>query len=540
MLGFKSLENVLGINPLSMSLPLTAPSQSGISKKGSQETEFPTLKKVFKGVEAKIKAANALIPVTCLITDSRRVVPGSVFFAIEGRQTDGNYYIQEAIDRGAAAVVVQTPGQRALPVAQVIVPDVRRCLATVSKTFFGRPDEQMRMVGITGTNGKTTVAFLTQYLLAQALGQNTGLLGTIHYDLGRRTLPAYRTTPESVDIHSMLRQMVNNGCCHGVMEVSSHGIEQDRVRDIDFPVAAFLNLTQDHIDYHKSVEAYFKAKSKLFTGELGPLPKVAVINADDPYGMRLIERIPPAVKLLTFGQSRHAMMRAESVELSAEGTTFQLVVPSKENAKLQVRTSQLGSYNVSNVLASMAIVHALGYDLEPCIQALESFSGVPGRMQRIECGQPFTVLVDYAHTEDALRNALTMLRSITAGRLRVVFGCGGNRDRDKRALMTAVVNEMADAAWATSDNPRKESIDTIFQDMEKGVQAPERIEFVKDRRRAIHLALETAQPDDCVLIAGKGHETFQEYADTVIPFDDRKVVEELLQLRTLKQEEPLC
>lgn len=310
------------------------------------------------------------------------------------------------------------------------------------------------------------------------------------------------------------------------MEVSSHGLSQYRVSGLKFEVAAFLNLTRDHLDYHNDMESYYAVKRRLFNGENGKLPKVAVVNVDDSYGARLVKEIPEGVSVITFGESKEASFRASSVQLSAEGTSFTLSSPYGE---FEVKTSLVGDYNVSNTLAALAVCSGLGLNVDNCIRDLDSFPGIPGRMQKVDAGQAATVLVDYAHTEDALENALSMLRGVTEGKLRVVFGCGGNRDRGKRPIMTKVANSLSDEAWATSDNPRNEKIEDIFADMKQGLVDPTRVHFVSDRRRAIELALQASKAGDCLLIAGKGHESFQEYGETVVPFDDRKVALELIQ-----------
>lgn len=487
-----------------------------------------THKKLFEGLPIDSFVGDNEMSIRSIVTDSRRVVPGALFFAVRGLQTNGNYFIDEAIDRGAVGIVSEVPAKGSRPVSYTVVPHARRALAAVSKRFYSMPDEHMEIVGITGTNGKTTVATLAQFLCSHVSHQPTGLLGTVHYDLGQRTLPSYKTTPESVDTFGMLRQMVDGGCRRAVMEVSSHAVEQDRIYGMRFPVMAFLNLTNDHLDYHQTMEAYFAAKQKLFTGATGNIPKVAVVNIDDPYGQRLLESIADAVHVITFGIDESALIRAEGVTLSAAGSTFTLVWP---GGRARVTTRELGVYNVSNVLAALSICYSCGIAMGVLLDKVQSFPGVPGRMERIEQGQPFNVLVDYAHTDDALLNALTMLKGITQGRILVVFGCGGDRDRGKRALMTSVVQRMADEAWATSDNPRKEAVEAIFADMQAGVFDRANIHFIEDRRRAISLALDAAQAEDCVLIAGKGHETYQEFADTVIPFDDRNVARELLAIK---------
>ena len=470
-------------------------------------------------------------PISGLAMDSRRVMPGNVFFALPGRRADGNSFIDEAINRGAVAIVAERiPSGTAARVSYVQVADARRALATVSQRFFNFPDRALDLVGVTGTNGKTTVTNLVKHLLATT-AQRVGLIGTVNYDLGARVVPSYRTTPESLELFGMLAQMRDAGCRQAAMEVSSHGLDQQRVRGMRFAVAVFTNLTRDHLDYHKTMEAYFAVKSRMFTGGPGVAPQAAAVNVDDPYGRQLAANVPDHVRLVTFGESLDAVVRAEDVRLNFKSTQLRLVWP---EGVIEIESPFIGRYNVSNLLAAFAACYALGRDPRVVAARLKSFPGVPGRMERIEEGQTYNVLVDYAHTDDALRNALGMLRTITPGRLLVVFGCGGNRDRTKRPLMTAAVQEFADLSWATADNPRSEALAQIFADMRGGVTQPGKITFVEDRRRAISLALDLAREGDCLLIAGKGHETYQEFADTIVPFDDRQVVRELIAIKKIK------
>lgn len=487
------------------------------------------LKTLFKGLPVISFKGNWRGEVLAISTDSRRVTPGSLFFALPGLNTDGNQFIEEAIDRGAVAIVSEKAPRIHGDVLFIQVENIRSILAEVARRFYQNPEKAIDLVGITGTNGKTTVAFLTQFLLS-ACGDRTGMLGTVKYDLGGRTLPAYRTTPDAVDIYAMLAQMRDSACRYGILEVSSHGIDQQRVDRMPVKVAAFLNLTQDHIDYHQNIEDYFDAKARLFDGRTGCLPEVSVINMDDPYGRRLCDLVPPDTRVITFGRDPEADLAVSKLELDSNGARFSLSI---EGRNIPVSTSLLGLYNVYNILAAFGICHALGFDIKMLAKKIAAFPGVPGRMERVDEGQSYNVLVDYAHTDDALKNALGMLRHITPGRLLVVFGCGGNRDRKKRPLMTRAVMEGCDLCWATSDNPRGETPAAIFADMKTAVTDPARIAFVESRRRAISLALDEAKEGDCVLIAGKGHETFQEFADTVAPFDDRQVARELLEIKQL-------
>ena len=459
--------------------------------------------------------------------DSRKVGSDFLFFAIKGLRTDGNLFIQEAIGRGARVVVTEGSARKFGNVSIIEVEDIRKIMAEVARRFFGVPEEDLELVGITGTNGKTTVSFLISFLLHEAR-EEAGIIGTIKYDLRHRTIPASKTTPDPIEIHSMLDQMRKSGCRYSILEVSSHGIDQQRVDGIGFRVCVFLNLTRDHIDYHSSMDSYFEVKRRLFNGGIGRVPDIAVINLDDPYGKRLIEDMPGDTRTIRVGEDAGADLRAEEVELDDRGSRFTLRWPEGEK---RVNTSLLGRFNLNNCLASLGVCYALGFDLESLADRLGYFPGVPGRLERVDAGQPYNVLVDYAHTDDALTNVLRMLRTITKGRVLVVFGCGGDRDRAKRPLMTRAVIRNSDRSWATSDNPRSESIEDIFSDMREGVEEEGRIDFVENRREAIRLAIDEAEQGDSLLIAGKGHESFQEFGDSVVPFDDRVVARELVKAK---------
>ena len=473
-----------------------------------------------------------------LLTDSRRVVPGALFFAMDGLRTSGSVFAQDAVARGACAVVSRE--RLALPesVVQVIVPDVSRAVALASREFFNDPVSAFPLVGVTGTNGKTSVTSLVRFLMGKQSKAPWGLIGTVRYELGRRSLPSYKTTPESLDLISLFAEMRAANCAGAAMEVSSHAIDQNRVFALPFSVVAFTNLTQDHMDYHGNMENYFAVKSRLFDGSQGAFPHAAVINTDDTWGRKLLNKIPNQTLAVPFGircQDKNLQpfsdgFFAENVQLNAGGSEFML---NCRAGKFFVKTQLPGDYNVSNVLCALALVHTLGGNIERAVADIADFSGVPGRMERVpENPFPFEVFVDYAHTDDALTNALGMLKKIAKGRVLVVFGCGGNRDREKRPKMVHAVQNAADFAWATSDNPRKEPLEQIFNDMRNGVSDPEKIVFEADRRRAIGLALDAAQAGDCVLIAGKGHETYQEFGDITLPFDDKAVARELLLLRS--------
>ena len=466
-------------------------------------------------------------PISGLATDSRRVVPGNVFFALPGRRADGISYVDEAISRGAVAIVAQKiPPFTPAKVTFIRVGDARQALALVAQRYYKFPDRDMTVIGVTGTSGKTTVAHILKHFLNG--DQRVGLLGTISYELGHRTVPSYQTTPGSLDVYGLMAQMRDAGCKHAVMEVSSHGIDQQRVRGVHFGAAVFTNLSSDHLDYHQTLADYFEVKARLFNGSTGAPPKVAVVNLDDLHGAKLVAKISqevPGARVVTFGEDTLALVRAENVQLTAARATFKLIWPQGE---MLIDSPLVGRYNVSNLLAAIATAWSLGRDPFVFLAKLRALKDVPGRLERIDEGQRFNVLVDYAHTEDALRNALGMLRAITPGKVRVVFGCGGNRDRTKRPLMVRAVQATADHAYATADNPRTEAIGQIFDDMKTGVTAPDHISWIADRRRAISDAIEECEPGDSLLIAGKGHEIVQECADTVFPFDDRQVARELL------------
>jgi len=490
----------------------------------------PTLGTLLEGLPVLARSGDWRAHVACIVTDSRRVVPGALFFALDGLRSAGNRYIDQAVAHGAAAVVSGHPvaGIPAVDAAQVAAP--RQVLAEVARRFHGHPERDLRLVGITGTNGKTTVASLLGHLLPRAEGRPWGVLGTVRYHLGSRSVPSYKTTPESADLAGFFAAMRDAGCAGAALEVSSHALDQERVHGFAFAVAAFTNLTRDHLDYHGDLAAYLRAKARLFDGSLGPRPTAAVLNADDPASDDLARACGP-VQPLTYGVSRPADLAARIQAMDLGGTRFSVRSGGREAA---FSTRLPGAYNVANLLCALACCRALGHDPLALADAVADFPGVPGRMERVEAGQPFPVFVDYAHTDDALRHALGMLRAITPGRVLCVFGCGGDRDRGKRPEMTRAVSSLADLAWATADNPRREPLARIFADMRPGAGGPGAVAFVEDRREAVAAACAAARPGDCVLIAGKGHETTQEFAETVVPFDDREVARDVLRRLALR------
>lgn len=459
--------------------------------------------------------------------DSRRVTPESLFVALPGLKTDGHKFIEHAVKRGAAAVLVEKPVTAIRRATVIRVPDAREAMARLAAQFHGHPDRRMKVIGITGTNGKTTTAFMVQHILKEA-GIKTGLIGTVRYEIGERVIPASRTTPEAVELHEMMAQMVRQNCGAVVMEVSSHSLDQKRVLGIDFDVVVFTNLTQDHLDYHKTMDNYFEAKSILFkslssNGKIG----MAVINVDDPRGRELVAMPLKAAKL-TYGIENEAMVRGRMLAVNCVGLKFEVATPKGED---RISLPLFGRYNVANALGALGACMTLGVKLPTMARALKSLPAVPGRLERVDCGQPFQVFVDYAHTDDALKNMLTTLRESTTKRLLVCFGCGGNRDTRKRELMGRVASQLADFSVLTSDNPRKEEPRAIISQIEEGFSdagSAGKYEVVEDRREAISRVLAMAEEGDIVVIAGKGHETYQEFADTVISFDDREVAREYL------------
>ncbi len=463
--------------------------------------------------------------ITSLCYDSREAGPGSLFVAIRGNVVDGHNFIEQAIDRGAIAIVAEMPAsiQRA---THIQVPDSRDALARLAATFHANPSKRLGMIGVTGTNGKTTTTFLIKHLLERA-GQRTGLIGTVFYEIGERVLPASRTTPESLDLQSILAQCVDARCANVVMEVSSHALELRRVDGIGFRVAVFTNLTQDHLDFHRGMKEYFEAKARLFARLKGNEGKnrTAIVNIDDAYGQQLVARFGRDLPIITYGMGARADFRASNFKIELTGTSYQLDIKGKS---FLVRLPLIGRFNIYNSLAALATVQALGLDVRPSVLALARAPQVPGRLEAVPAKRQFQVFVDYAHTDDALLNVIKTCRDLNPNRLIVVFGCGGNRDKGKRALMGATVDQNADYSIITSDNPRKEDPSLIIRDIEAGFTT-KRFESIVDRREAITRAIQLAQPRDIVLIAGKGHEKYQEFADRTIPFDDIEVAARALE-----------
>ncbi len=474
-------------------------------------------------------------PETCEIEgvayDSRQVRPGFLFVALPGRHVEGADFIGDAVQRGAVAVVSENPEGSRRDVTHICVEDARLALAEIACAFYGEPSSKLKMVGITGTNGKSTTSFMMRDVF-KAAGLAPGLIGTIQYEIGERMIPATRTTPEAPDIQSMLDKMVRGGCKSAVMEVSSHGLDQKRVWGIDFDVGVFTNLTQDHLDYHRTMESYFAAKTLLFSS-LGQLEKKAsaVINIDDRWGMELANINGSRAQLVTYGLHPSAMVRAENVELSPVGSAFDVTTPW---GATPVHLNLLGRFNVFNALSAIAACGTQGIPPATAARVVGEMVSVPGRLERIPNQRGLHIYVDYAHTDDALLNVLQTLREIAKKKVLLVFGCGGDRDQAKRSKMGAVAARYADHSIITSDNPRTEDPAKIVEMIREGFGDATHYEIELDREKAIAQALSRARAGDTVLIAGKGHENYQEFANTVIPFDDREVVRDLLK-KTLAQ-----
>lgn len=461
------------------------------------------------------------IPVLGVTYDSRTVDEGDLFFCVPGATTDGHRFAPDALAAGAAALCVER--HLDLDAPQVLVPDVRVAMARLGAAFFGDPTASLTILGVTGTNGKTTTTFLLESIL-RADGHKTGLIGTIETRVGDHVKPGVRTTPESLDLQRLFAEMVAEGVTAAAMEVTSHALVLDRVEAVHLSAAGFTNLTQDHLDFHRGMEDYFEAKSSLF---VPARVERGATNVDDEYGLRLLASA--SVPMVGFGVSTQAQIRAEDISFEPGGSRFKVTTPKGD---MEIATHLIGGFNVSNCLAATAVALQAGIGLDAIEQGLRSLAAVPGRFESIDEGQPFSVVVDYAHTPDSLDNVLRAARGATRrGRVICVFGCGGDRDRGKRPLMGGVAARLADVVIVTSDNPRSEDPRAILDQILEGVvaQRAEGADVVTaDRAEAIHEALSLGREGDVVLIAGKGHETGQQFADHTIPFDDREVARSVL------------
>ncbi len=471
------------------------------------------------------------VEVNGLQYDSRKVSRGDCFVALRGLGSDGHAFLQDAVGHGASVIVVQDDA--AIPdslcmhlgVVKIVVADSRKALALMSANYYGHPSRRLTIVGVTGTNGKTTTSHLIRSILL-ASGQQTGLIGTINYQIGDQTVPASHTTPESIELNQLLARMIDEGCTSVSMEVSSHALDQSRVHGIEFDAAVFTNLTQDHLDYHKTMEEYFKAKRILFDS----LPSDAwtVTNRDDEWG-RLILAAARG-RALSYGFDVQSDVRAVNVDLSMSGT---VIVVEHRGSRVDLRSPLVGRFNAHNILAAYAVGTALELSAEDIRHGIEQTAFVKGRFEKIPSPAGWTAIVDYAHTPDALEKCLRTIREVLPekdrGRILVVFGAGGDRDVAKRPLMGAIAAELADICIVTSDNPRTEAPDGIIEDIMKGIRQRQHVFAETDRRKAILRALSHAKAGDVILIAGKGHEEYQILGNEKIHFSDREIVEEFIQ-----------
>jgi UDP-N-acetylmuramoyl-L-alanyl-D-glutamate--2,6-diaminopimelate ligase len=463
--------------------------------------------------------------------DSRRIKSGDAFVAMRGESSDGNQFIDQAISAGAVAIVTDSATQKPrADVAWAQVPHGRRALARLSANFYKKPAERLAVTGITGTNGKSTTAFLLESILTEA-GRKSALIGTIEYHVAGKILPAPHTTPEALELNRLLNQALGQGATETVMEVSSHALEQQRVYGIPFDVAVFTNLTRDHLDYHRTMAEYFSSKQLLFEGCGTEAPRAAVLNIDDDYGQKLVKvSRKRSSEVLTYGLSK-GDFHAEKIEITPRGTRFDLLTP---KGSIPLFSPLIGKVNVYNILAAAGAAHSRGCDAEAIARGVSALTRVPGRFERVDCQQPFTVVVDYAHTDDALRNLTALAREFVQqagqkGKVITVFGCGGDRDRAKRPLMGEAAGRGSDFVILTSDNPRSEDPLAIINDAMVGLQrSGTKYKTEPDRKAAIALAVGEANPGDIVLIAGKGHEKMQITRNGPIPFDDVEVAQKEL------------
>jgi UDP-N-acetylmuramoyl-L-alanyl-D-glutamate--2,6-diaminopimelate ligase len=475
--------------------------------------------------------------ITSITNDSRQAGPGVLFFALEGQEVDGHDFIPQALANGAAGIVAESDVPDGHLGAWVQVKDSHLAYGTAAAALADHPAQQLKLVGVTGTNGKSTIALLLKHLM----GQRIGLIGTISYDVGDGSpRPATRTTPEAKELQSLLSAMRDNGCQGAAMEVSSHALHQHRVAGVEFDCAIFTNLTQDHLDYHQTMEAYYQAKAQFPEMLLQQTVKkrpCLVVNYDDPYGRRMFEEYRNKLKVVTYGSGYGSDYRFTDVAMTIQGTQFTL---EHKGRQFLVKIPLLGRFNIYNVLAVVAAMHGTGYNLRETVSQLSGLPQVPGRMEIVGRQKNFRVLVDYAHTPDALENALRTLQGLRPRRLITVFGCGGGRDRGKRPAMGRVAEQYSSIIITTSDNPRGEDPEQILRDIGTGLTGKVPATSIVDREMAIETAIEASRDGDIILIAGKGHEKEQVFADHTVPFDDVRIAVKYLKLKQARQlaEEP--
>ncbi len=491
-------------------------------------TRSEKLRDLLQGTEANAPESALELEIRQVACDSRKVQPRALFFALHGAKADGNEFIRDAVSRGAAAIASEESAPAAIPssVAWIQVREARKALAVAAANFFGHPAEALHLVAVTGTNGKTTTTSLIDAII-KASGAKTGLFGTIAYHTPLGEYPAPNTTPESVDLQGFLAEIRDAGGKFGVLEASSHSLAMDRLWGCHFAAAVFTNLTREHMDYHKTFDDYFAAKKKLFEGTGAGAPEVAVINTDDEYGKRLTGL---AKKTVTYGLENGADITTKKFQLTFNGLAFAAQTP---NGKVQVASPLVGRINVYNILAAIGAAQALGLSNEVIEAGIRSLESVSGRFQRIDLGQPYFVVVDYAHTDDALENLIRTARELNPkGRIITLFGCGGGKDRTKRPVMGEVTGRLSDLTILSSDNPRTEDPLKIISDIIVGLQkTPGKYLIEPDREKAIGVAMDEARAGDIILLAGKGHENYQILADRTLEFDDRDMARRALRER---------
>jgi len=484
-----------------------------------------TLSAILNGVKlrAAFPADLGNREVTGLEYDSRRVEAGFLFFAFPGAHADGRQFAQQAIAKGATAVVSELPAPAGFLGTWIECEHGRRALAIASKNFYQRPDERLMLTGVTGTNGKTTTTFLIDSVM-RAAGKTTALVGTIEYRLAGEVRPAVNTTPESLDLYRLFHELEQDGGTAATMEVSSHALALDRVYGMTFHTAVFTNLTRDHLDFHKTMEDYFAAKVLLFQPRADSAPRAAVINWDDPHG----HEIPtaPGMQLIRYGFDPGADLRASDLEMDFSGLRFTVEFG---NQRIRIASPLVGRINAYNIMAACGTALSYGFDWETIARGIAQCRNIPGRFEKVDAGQPFLVVVDYAHTDDALKNTIAVARALKPARVITLFGCGGDRDRSKRPLMGMAAGQGSDFVVLTSDNPRSEDPLAIMNDAMVGLRRFDTPHIAEpDREKAIRTALKEAKPNDIVILAGKGHETYQVLKDRVIHFDDRETARAIL------------
>ncbi len=460
------------------------------------------------------------VEITGITNDSRKVRPGCIFVAIKGYKTDGHNFIKKSLESGAQAIVSEERFSLNQKIPQIIVRNTRKALSSLSCCFYNNPSQKINVVGVTGTNGKTTTTFLTKSIIEKA-GYKVGLIGTINYQIGEKVIPAQETTPESVELQRLISEMVEAKMKFAVMEVSSHSAIQHRIENINFKTAVFTNITTEHMDYHKTISNYMDAKLELFKN----LTKdsFAILNADDEFSEYFADRT--SAKILWYGIKNNADIKAE---ICRESTSNIMIKLNYSGREIDMKIPFMGLHNVYNSLASVASAISLGFELDIIKAGIETAPVVPGRLEAVPCERGFNVVVDYAHTSHALETVLHSLKNLVKGRILLVFGCGGDRDKEKRPMMGKVADENSDIFWLTNDNPRSEDPLSIIEDIKAGIKPGRTFYIQTNRYTAIEEALAEAKSDDLVLIAGKGHEKHQIIKDTIIPFDDKEVVKKIL------------